>query len=101
MKISTSNGKTVSNLKRKPTEKKSITKPNMQTKQAVANHRPDTTGMPTNAGKLSGERRYFFVQSRANYKSSLGKADFLLQTLLCSRVMASSWPKNLIYISSQ
>lgn len=37
----------------------------------------------------------------ANYKSSLGKADFMFQTLPCSQIMAPSWPKNFIYFSSQ
>lgn len=48
----------------------------MQTKQATANHRPDTTGIPTNTRKIPGETRYIFAQTRTNYKSSLRKSRF-------------------------
>lgn len=69
-------GKSRINWRRKQTGKPGIIKSKMQTKQATANHRPDTTGIPTNARKISGETRYIFAQTRTNYESSLRKSRF-------------------------
>lgn len=48
----------------------------MQTKQAATTHRPDTRGIPTNGGKISGEIRHIFAQTMTNYKRSLRKRRF-------------------------
>lgn len=59
------------NSRRKPTSKPGIIESKRRLNKQPATHMPDTTSIPTNTGKISGEIRYIFAQTMTNYKSSL------------------------------